>query len=201
MQLGVMQKRKEKKRKEKKRKEKKRKEKKRKEKKRKEKKRLEKTTPFGVNLMRSQVSYRAAQAQRLTSSAETAADCGSDSEAWCACLTVRATAYGCLLQYFSNGFSCDCMVLLQAVQGCFLFIWKSASTYFCRCLWWWHSAEWVIWVIQLSVIAIGTSCRAGWGNVRSEVKGYGRRHLGNCNAHQCIPHVTCRAWAVSIRVN
>ncbi len=127
-------KRKEKKRKEKKRKEKKRKEKKRKEKKRKEKKRLEKTTPFGVNLMRSQVSYRAAQAQRLTSSAETAADCGSDSEAWCACLTVRATAYGCLLQYFSNGFSCDCMVLLQAVQGCFLFIWKSASTYFCRCL-------------------------------------------------------------------
>ncbi len=45
----------------KKRKEKKRKEKKRKEKKRKEKKRNEKTTPFGVNLMRSQVSYRAAQ--------------------------------------------------------------------------------------------------------------------------------------------
>jgi len=45
-------KRKEKKRKEKKRKEKKRKEKKRKEKKR---KRKEKTTPFGVNLMRSQV--------------------------------------------------------------------------------------------------------------------------------------------------
>jgi len=55
-------KRKEKKRKEKKRKEKKRKEKKRKEKKRKEKKRKEKTTPFGVNLMRSQVLYRAAQA-------------------------------------------------------------------------------------------------------------------------------------------
>jgi FKBP-type peptidyl-prolyl cis-trans isomerase len=52
--------RKEKKRKEKKRKEKKRKEKKRKEKKRKEKKR--KTTAFGVNLMRSQVLYRAAQA-------------------------------------------------------------------------------------------------------------------------------------------
>ncbi len=52
----------EKKRKEKKRKEKKRKEKKRKEKKRKEKKRKEKTTPFGVNLMRSQVLYRAAQA-------------------------------------------------------------------------------------------------------------------------------------------
>ncbi len=43
------------------RKEKKRKEKKRKEKKRKEKKRKEKTTPFGVNLMRSQVLYRAAQ--------------------------------------------------------------------------------------------------------------------------------------------
>jgi len=41
--------------------EKKRKEKKRKEKKRKEKKRKEKTTPFGVNLMRSQVLYRAAQ--------------------------------------------------------------------------------------------------------------------------------------------
>ena len=38
-----------------------RKEKKRKEKKRKEKKRKEKTTPFGVNLMRSQVLYRAAQ--------------------------------------------------------------------------------------------------------------------------------------------
>jgi len=37
------------------------KEKKRKEKKRKEKKRKEKTTPFGVNLMRSQVLYRAAQ--------------------------------------------------------------------------------------------------------------------------------------------
>jgi len=58
-------KRKEKKRKEKKRKEKKRKEKKRKEKKRKEKKRKEKkrkTTAFGVNLMRSQVLYRAAQA-------------------------------------------------------------------------------------------------------------------------------------------
>ncbi len=57
--------RKEKKRKEKKRKEKKRKEKKRKEKKRKEKKRKEKkrkTTAFGVNLMRSQVLYRAAQA-------------------------------------------------------------------------------------------------------------------------------------------
>ncbi len=35
--------------------------KKRKEKKRKEKKRKEKTTPFGVNLMRSQVLYRAAQ--------------------------------------------------------------------------------------------------------------------------------------------
>ena len=51
----------EKKRKEKKRKEKKRKEKKRKEKKRKEKKRKEKTTPFGVNLMTSQVLYRAAQ--------------------------------------------------------------------------------------------------------------------------------------------
>jgi len=51
----------EKKRKEKKRKEKKRKEKKRKEKKRKEKKRKEKTTPFGINLMRSQVLYRAAQ--------------------------------------------------------------------------------------------------------------------------------------------
>ena len=45
---------------EKKRKEKKRKEKKRKEKKRKEKKRKEKTTPFGVNLMRSQVLYPAA---------------------------------------------------------------------------------------------------------------------------------------------
>jgi len=42
-------------------KEKKKKEKKRKEKKRKEKKRKEKTTPFGVNLMRSQVLYRAAQ--------------------------------------------------------------------------------------------------------------------------------------------
>ncbi len=56
-------KRKEKKRKEKKRKEKKRKEKKRKEKKRKEEKRKEKTTPFGVNLMRSQVLYRAAQGQ------------------------------------------------------------------------------------------------------------------------------------------
>jgi len=52
------------KRKEKKRKEKKRKEKKRKEKKRKEKKRKEKTTPFGVNLMRSQVLYRAAQGIR-----------------------------------------------------------------------------------------------------------------------------------------
>ena len=35
----------------------------RKEKKRKEKKRKEKTTPFGVNLMRSQVLYRAAQTQ------------------------------------------------------------------------------------------------------------------------------------------
>jgi len=35
----------------------------RKEKKRKEKKRKEKTTPFGVNLMRSQVLYRAAQAK------------------------------------------------------------------------------------------------------------------------------------------
>ncbi len=58
-------KRKEKKRKEKKRKEKKRKEKKRKEKKRKEKKRKEKTTPFGVNLMRSQVLYQAAQVQWL----------------------------------------------------------------------------------------------------------------------------------------
>jgi len=46
---------------EKKRKEKKRKEKKRKEKKRKEKKRKEKTTPFGVNLMRGQVLYWAAQ--------------------------------------------------------------------------------------------------------------------------------------------
>jgi len=57
-------KRKEKKRKEKKRKEKKRKEKKRKEKKRKEKKRKENTTPFGVNLMRSQVLYRAAQVVR-----------------------------------------------------------------------------------------------------------------------------------------
>jgi len=45
----------------KKRKEKKRKEKKRKEKKRKEKKRKEKTTPFGINLVRSQVLYRAAQ--------------------------------------------------------------------------------------------------------------------------------------------
>jgi len=56
-------KRKEKKRKEKKRKETKRKEKKRKEKKRKEKKRKEKTTPFGVNLMRSQVLYRAARAE------------------------------------------------------------------------------------------------------------------------------------------
>ncbi len=69
-------KRKEKKRKENKRKEKKRKEKKRKEKKRKEKKRKEKnrteqnrteqkrregTTPFGVNLMRHPVLYRAAQ--------------------------------------------------------------------------------------------------------------------------------------------
>ena len=64
-------KRKEKKRKEKKRKEKKRKEKKRKEKKRKEKKRKEKerkgkerkgkTTPFGVNLMRSQALYQASQ--------------------------------------------------------------------------------------------------------------------------------------------
>ena len=43
------------------RKEKQRKEKKRKENKRKEKKRKEKTTPFGVNLMRSQVLYRAAQ--------------------------------------------------------------------------------------------------------------------------------------------
>jgi len=53
----------EKKRKEKKRNEKKRKEKKRKEKKRKEKKRKEKTTPFGVNLMRSQVLYRAARAE------------------------------------------------------------------------------------------------------------------------------------------
>ncbi len=53
----------EKKRKEKKRKEKKRKEKKRKEKKRKEKKRKEKTTPFGVDLMKSQVLYRAAQGQ------------------------------------------------------------------------------------------------------------------------------------------
>jgi len=41
--------------------EKKRKEKKRKEKKRKEKKRKEKTTPFGINIMRSQVLYRAAQ--------------------------------------------------------------------------------------------------------------------------------------------
>jgi len=50
-----------KKRKEKKRKEKKRKEKKRKEKKRKGKERKERTTPFGVNLMRSQVLYRAAQ--------------------------------------------------------------------------------------------------------------------------------------------
>jgi len=38
-----------------------RKEKKRKEKKRKEKKRKEKTVQFGVNLMRSQVLYRAAQ--------------------------------------------------------------------------------------------------------------------------------------------
>ncbi len=57
-------KRKEKKRKEKKRKEKKRREeKKRKEKKRKEKKRKEKTTPFGVNLMGSQVLYRAAHLQ------------------------------------------------------------------------------------------------------------------------------------------
>jgi len=46
---------------EKKRKEKKRKEKKRNENKRKEKKRKEKTTPFGVNLKRSQVLYRAAQ--------------------------------------------------------------------------------------------------------------------------------------------
>jgi len=36
-------------------------EKKRKEKKRKEKKRKEKTTPFGINIMRSQVLYRAAQ--------------------------------------------------------------------------------------------------------------------------------------------
>ena len=53
--------REEKRRKEKKREEKKRKEKKRKEKKRKEKKRKEKTTPFGVNLMRSQVVYRVAQ--------------------------------------------------------------------------------------------------------------------------------------------
>jgi len=60
-------KRKEKKRKEKKRKEKKRKGKKRKEKKRKEKKRkdytiLDQTTPFGINLMESQVLHRAAQA-------------------------------------------------------------------------------------------------------------------------------------------
>jgi len=38
--------------------------KKRKEKKRKEKKRKEKTTPFGVNLMRSQVLYLAAQQQQ-----------------------------------------------------------------------------------------------------------------------------------------
>ncbi len=60
-QSAHLQNRKKKKRKEKKRKEKKRKEKKRKEKKRKEKKRKEKTTPFGVNLMRSQVLYRAAQ--------------------------------------------------------------------------------------------------------------------------------------------
>jgi len=36
----------------------------RKEKKRREKKRKEKTTPFGVNLMRSQVLYRAAQRLR-----------------------------------------------------------------------------------------------------------------------------------------
>jgi len=52
--------RKEKKRKEKKRKEKKRKEKKRKEKKRKEKKRKENTTPFGINVLRSQV-FKSAQ--------------------------------------------------------------------------------------------------------------------------------------------
>ncbi len=57
--------RKEKKRKEKKRKEKKRKEKKRKEKKRKEKKRKEKKTPFGVNLMRSQV-YHACSLHAVT---------------------------------------------------------------------------------------------------------------------------------------
>jgi len=53
--------RKEKEKKERKGKERKRKEKKRKEKKRKEKKRKEKTTPFCVNLMRSQALYRAAQ--------------------------------------------------------------------------------------------------------------------------------------------
>jgi len=35
-------------------------------KKKKEKKRKEKTTPFGVNLMRSQVLYRAAQVQQVT---------------------------------------------------------------------------------------------------------------------------------------
>ncbi len=46
-------------------KEKKRKEKKRKEKKRKEKKRKEKTAPFGVNLLRSSVLYRAAQGSAL----------------------------------------------------------------------------------------------------------------------------------------
>ncbi len=58
----------EKKRKEKKRKEKKRKEKKReKKKKRKEKKRKEKTMPFGVKVMRSPVSHRAARAPMLPS--------------------------------------------------------------------------------------------------------------------------------------
>jgi len=57
--------RKEKKRKDKKRKEKKRKEKKRKEKKRKEKKTKEKTEPCSVNIMRSQVSHQAAQANAV----------------------------------------------------------------------------------------------------------------------------------------
>ena len=56
----------EKQRKAKKRKATKRKEKKRKEKKRKEKKRKDKTTRFGVNLMRSQVLYRAAQSHHVT---------------------------------------------------------------------------------------------------------------------------------------
>ncbi len=69
-----------------------RKEKKRKEKKRKEKKRKEKTMPFGVNLMKSQGLYRAAQMLACTSQPVTLHDT-------CVALSVILCSYRMILLY------------------------------------------------------------------------------------------------------